>query len=216
MRTAIAPTVVFSLVALVTAAHADPRHELSIGGIARALRSPSANALTAHNLGGAAFGVARDLGLPLGPAALWVEAGAATGSVDGTMFQNLSTEIDTLDVTGGLRARYALHRLVFASARIDLGAQRVRLGIDGAGTSTSDHGWGGVASAAVALDMTTPPGRGALGIRVEAGYVIAQAISLSPHRSVSDDVLMLEMTDAGLGKLDLGGPTLSASLIGQF
>ena len=195
------------------------RHELWIGGSARALRSPSANALTDSNLGGTSLGYARDLGIGLVPGSgLWLEAGLVTGTADGTMFQQLSTELTTLDLTGGLRARYALHRLIVASARIDLGAQRVRVDInDHAGTSASDHSWGPVASAGAALDVyaktSAPFG---FGVRVELGYVLAPGLSLNPHRRVSDDVLMLPMTDFALGKLDVGGPTFAASLIGQF
>ena len=199
-------------------AHAEPRYELSVGSSARALRSPSANALTDRNLGGAAFGCARDLGIALGPASVWAEAGVTTGSADGAMFQTLSTQLDTLDLAGGLRARVPLHRLITASARVELGAQRVRIDIaDHAGTSASDHGWGRMASAGAALDLVARPGaRFGFGVRVEIGYVMAQAISLTPHRLIASDVLMLAMTDAALGKLDLGGPTLGASLVGQF
>jgi hypothetical protein len=112
---------------------------MSFGGGAarrrhRALRSPSANALTGDNLAGASFGIARDLGHDLGVdrgswlrpgLTLWVEAGLVTGSADGTMFQSLSTSIDALGLTGGLAARYRLHRRLAASARVALGAQRV-------------------------------------------------------------------------------------------
>ena len=52
--------------AAATAAHADPgRDELSLGGNARALRSPSANAVTGDNLSGLSIGAARALGLPV-------------------------------------------------------------------------------------------------------------------------------------------------------
>lgn len=215
MRLALIP---LAALGLASTAHAEPRYELSVGSSARALRSPSANALTDHNLGGASFGAAVDLGLDLGPASVWVEAGATTGSADGQMFQTLSTQIAAVDLTGGLRARVPLHRLITASARVELGAQRVRVDIsDSAGTSASDHGWGRMAAAGAALDLVTRPGaRFGFGVRVEVGYVMAQAISLTPHRDVGGDVLMLAMTDAALGALDLGGPTLGASLVGQF
>jgi hypothetical protein len=215
MRAALIPITVCWIV---SAAHADPSYELSVGGSARALRSSSANALTDRNLGGTAFGGARNLGLALGRASVWAEAGVTTGSADGEMFQTLSTELATVDLTGGLRARVPLHRLITASARVELGAQRVRVEIaDRAGTSASDHGWGRIASAGAALDLVTRPGsRFGFGVRVEVGYVMAQAIALTPHRRVASDVLMLAMTDAALGKLDLGGPTLGASLVGQF
>src|SRR5262249_44505219 len=139
------------------------------------------------------------------------------GAVDGTMFQTLSTDIATLGLTGGLRARYPLHRLIIASARIDVGAERVRLGIHSSGVTFSDHGWGTMVSAAAALDLFAMSGRSfGIGMRVELGYARAQAISLSPRSNVSSDTLMLPMMDASLGKLDLSGPTFAASLVGQF
>src|SRR5215468_386200 len=153
--------------------------EVSLGATARALRSPSANALTGANLAGMSLGIARDLGHDLGVSplpglTLWAEAGLVTGSADGTMFQSLSTAIDELGLTGGLAARYRLHRRLTASGRVAFGAQRVRAAItDSTGTTAYDHGWGAMASAAAALDvfLVTPPRRFALGLRLEAGYV---------------------------------------------
>jgi len=202
-----------------TAAHADTnRDELWIGGGGRALRSSSANALTDDNLSGSSFGYARDLGLAVRPGlALWAEAGLATGSADGTMFQTLSTEISTLGLTGGLRARYQLHRLIAASARLALGAQRASVAISSSGGSASDHGWGAMASAGAALDLfavARPPF--GFGVRAELGYVAAQAIGLTARRDSPDDVLMLAMDEVTLGGLDLSGPTFAISLVGQF
>jgi len=201
-------------------AHADTnRDELWIGGGARALRSSSANALTGDNLAGTSFGLARDLDIALVPKlAVWAEAGMTTGDASGTMFQTLSTEINALGLTGGLRARYQLHRLIAASARLDLGAQRASLAIsDRAGGSASDHGWGAMAQGSAALDLfavaRSPFG---IGLRAELGYVMAQAISLTAHRDVTSDTLMLPMTEVGLGHLDLSGPTFALSLVGQF
>jgi hypothetical protein len=139
-----------------TSAHADPNHnELSIGGTGRALRSSSANALTDGNLSGMTFGAARDLELsPLPDLALWAEAGLVTSSADGIMFQSLSTQIGQLGLTGGVAARYRLHRLIAASARLGLGAQRASVSVsDNSGTAASDHGWGATASAGAALDL---------------------------------------------------------------
>lgn len=201
-------------------AHADTnRDELWIGGGSRALRSASANAVTDANLGGTSFGYARDLGIAILPGlAVWAEAGMTTGSADGTMFQTISTELSATGLTGGLRARYQLHRLIAASARLALGAQRARIAItDDTGASASDHGWGTLAQVSAALDLfasTRPPF--GLGMRFELGYVAAQSISLTARRDVPDDVLMLPMTEAALGSLDLSGPTFAVSLVGQF
>jgi hypothetical protein len=219
VRTTIAPIALLWLTVSAAPAHAESnRHELWIGGSARALRSSSANALTDRNLGGASLGVARDLGISLVPGGgIWLEAGMTTGTADGTMFQTLLTELATLEFTGGLRARYPLHRLIIASARVDLGAQRVRLDVSGAGTTASDHSWGPIASAGAALDLfakaSAPFG---FGLRLELGYVVAPGLSLTPHRELPDDMLTLPMTDFSLGKLDLGGPTFAASFVGQF
>src|SRR5215468_449616 len=87
------------------------RDEVSLGATARALRSSSANALTGANLSGGSLGIARDLGHDVGISllpdlSLWLEAGLATGTARGTMFQSLSTTIDAIDVTAGVAARY--------------------------------------------------------------------------------------------------------------
>ena len=220
MRATIAPIALLLMTAAAAPARAEGnRHELWIGGSARALRSPSANALTDSNLGGTSLGYAHDLGIGLVPgSAIWLEAGLVTGAADGTMFQQLATEIATLDLTAGLRARYALHRLITASARIDLGAQRIRLDIDDhAGTSASDHSWGPIASAGAALDVfakaSAPFG---FGVRIEVGYVLAPGVALDPHRRVPDDMILLPMQDFNIGKLDVGGPSFAASFVGQF
>jgi hypothetical protein len=201
-------------------AHADTnRDELWIGGGTRTLASASANALTSDNLSGTSLGLARDLDIAVLPRmTVWAEAGLTTGDANGVMFQSLFTEISALGLTGGLRARYQLHRLIAASARLDLGAQRASLAIsDHAGSSASDHGWGAMAQASASLDLfavARPPF--GIGLRAELGYVIAQAISLTAHRDASSDTLMLPMTEVGLGHLDLSGPTFALSLVGQF
>jgi hypothetical protein len=218
VRATIAPIALLWLTSAAPAHAEANRHELWIGGSARALRSPSANALTDRNLGGASLGVARDLGVSLVPGGgIWLEAGMTTGTADGTMFQSLSTSLTSLDLTAGLRARYPLHRLIVASARVDLGAQRVRLDITGAGTTASDRSWGPLASAGAALDLfakaSAPFG---FGLRLELGYVVTPGLSLTPQRRVPDDMLTLPTTDFSLGELDLGGPTFAASFVGQF
>jgi hypothetical protein len=198
------------------------RDEISLGLAARALRSPSANALTGANLAGGTVGIARDLGRDLGASliprlTLWAEAGLVTGSAEGMMFQSLSTSIDALAVTGGIAARYRLHRRLSAAARVALGAQRARVDIRSAGATASDHGWGAMASTAAALDvfLTTAP-RFGLGLRIEAGYIAAQGIALTPHTDRPGDAIPIAMTELSLGHLDLGGPTASLSVLGQF
>ncbi len=202
-------------------AHADTnRDELWFGGGTRALRTPSANALTADNLDGASFGYARDLGVgvaSLPGLAVWAEAGMTTGSAKGTMFQTMATDLGALGFTGGLRVRYPLHRLIAASVRAELGAQRVDLGITDHASSASDNGWGTIGAAGVALDgfaLARPPF--GIGVRAELGYVMAQAIALTPHGDDGGDALRLAMTAASLGSLDLSGPTFAVSLVGQF
>jgi hypothetical protein len=72
-------------------------------------------------------------------------------------------------------------------------------------------------SAAAALDLLLiPPPRFGLGLRLEAGYVAAQGIALTPHSDRPGDAIPLAMTELSLGHLDLGGPSASFSLLGQF
>lgn len=221
-----APAIAAALAALATpaTARADANNdEIWIGGMARALRSSSANALTGANLAGGSLGIARDVGRDLGLAlhpdlGLWLEAGFAGGSAEGTMFQSLSTTINAIDLTLGVAARYRLLSRITASARLALGAQRVRVAIDASGMHTYDHAWGAMSSASAALDvfaLARPPF--GLGIRLEAGYLRAQAVALAPHPDDDeDDTLHLAMTSAALGHLDLSGPTFTLSLLGQF
>lgn len=199
-----------------TAARADPsRGEVWLGGAARALRTPSANAVTDNNLGGASLGVARDLGLDLGPhLGLWIEGGLTIDEAQGTMFQTMSTEISTVGITAGLRARYQLHRLVALTAHAGLGPQRVELEV---AYQLSDHRWGTQASAGGGLELFLRSRRRfAMGVRAEVGYVMTQAVELSPHRDTPGDVVALPITDLPIGRLDLSGPTAGLSVIAQF
>lgn len=220
-RARLAVAAVAALIALAPgAAHADTnRNEVWLGGESRALRTPSANALTADNLGGASFGVARDLGIAIAPdLALWAVAGMTSGSASGTLFQTMSTELDALGFTAGLRARYALHRLVAASARVELGAQRAEVAIsDRSQPAVSDKAWGTLASVGAALELfavARPPF--GFGVRAELGYARAQAIELTPRGGAGGEALRIPMTELPLGSLDLSGPTFSLALVGQF
>jgi hypothetical protein len=207
--------------AIAPAAHADTHSEVTLGATGRALRSSSANAVTGADLTGGALGVARDLGDDLGLTpvlglpglGLWAEAGLVGGAARGTMFQSLSTQIDSLAITGGLAARYRLHRLVTAAARIAAGAQRIELDLAGG----SDHAWGAVAAAGVSVDVFAfSLRRFGLGARLEAGYLAAAGVALTPHTDRSDDAIALSMNQLSIGHLDLSGPTASLSVLGQF
>lgn len=222
MRIAIAAILV-SLAVFPAAAHAEPARaepndEMWIGGNLRALRTASANALTAKNLDGTSVGYARALGVAVGPgASVWAEASITTGSAEGTLFQSMSTELDAVALTAGVRLRLPLHRLIAASAHAGLGAQRVRVAIDAPGASATDHGWGGLASASAALDLlAVARPRFGFGVRAELGYVVARPIAITPARTSSDDVLMLPISDVSLGEIDLSGAALTLSLVGQF
>jgi hypothetical protein len=215
----LAAAAVAAATTIAATAHADTnRNELSLGGNARALRSSSANAVTGDNLSGASIGAARDLGLsPLPGVSLWAEAGLATGTADGTMFEALSTEVNELGLTGGLAARYRLHRLITASARVALGAQRVSLRITDSPLPQSGSGWGALAQAGAAIDLlaTAAPPFG-IGVRVELGYVAAQGVGLALRRDGSGVANPLATSDLMIGRLDLSGPSASVSLLGQF
>jgi len=207
-------------IAMTSAARADSnRDEVWLGGSARALRSASANALTGANLAGTSLGVARDLGLGDDTGlAVWAVASLVTGDADGTMFDTLTTELSSIGVTGGVRVRYQLHRLIAASARVELGGQRIRVALtDRSGASASDHGWGAVASVGAALDVfaVARPPLG-LGLRVELGYVVGPSIAITPRAASAGDALRLPMTELALGGVDLRGPTFALSAVGQF
>jgi hypothetical protein len=222
LRPATLALVAAAVAATAAAAHADPnRNELSIGGNARALRSASADAVTGNNLSGVSIGAARDLGLPLLPGlpglSLWAEAGLSTGAADGTMFQTVATEIGELGLTGGLAARYRLHRLITASVRAGFGAQRTSLRIGDSPSTQSGSAWGAVAQAGAALDLfaTSRPPFG-IGVRVELGYAAAQAVGLTLHRDATGIPTPIGVTEPMPGHLDLGGPSFAVSLLGQF
>jgi hypothetical protein len=204
------------VLAIAATAHAG-NDELSLGSGARALRSSSANALTDDNLAGAAFGYARDLGITAPGLALWVEAGVTIDGARGTMFQTVTTDIGVVGVTAGLRARGHLHRRIAASARLDVGGQRVDVALGDRGGEASDHGWGAMASAGAAIDLLAVAQRSfAFGVRLDVGYVAARAVSLTMQRDTPGETLELAMTELAFGSLDLGGPTFAASLIAQF
>lgn len=202
-------------------ARAGDRNELAIGSWSRALRSPSANAVTADNLVGGALAYARDLRLgPVPGLALWAVGSFTWAGAEGTMFQTLATDVEVLGLSAGGRARYRLRDRIVASARLDLGAARTRLRLEDAmGHTASDARWGAIATAAVGLELLALAGpRFALGVRAELGYVVARAPALtaSPDGGGGDDVIRLPATEASLGHLDLGGRFFGLSLVSRF
>src|SRR3954470_3080227 len=104
-----------SLILLGVLSAAVPAHagnnEVWLGSTNRALRSPSANALTSDSLTGGQRADARALGIALVPRlSVWAVGGMSWGSAEGLMFQTLTTELDTLGFTVGGRARYTLNK----------------------------------------------------------------------------------------------------------
>lgn len=213
------PFVFVSLSVSVSPASAAPGRddELWFGGTTRALRSASANALTDDNLGGAAFGYAREV-VTLGPdLSVWAEADTTIDSARGELFQIMDTRLSVFDLSAGLRLRYALHRRIAASARVSAGAQRTAVEISGDGGRGNDTTWGVLASASLAVDfLAVAAPRFGLGLRAELGYVRAQAQSITLHDDTGSPAIPLPLMDAALGRLDLSGPTFGVSLVSQF
>jgi hypothetical protein len=207
------------LTAAASSAHAGD-HEVTIGSEVRALRSTSANALTSDSLGSGVLGYAHAVPIDLLPGlGLWATAAYRWGSVEGTMFQTLTTSLDTLSLTVGGRARYPLRRWIVAEAALDLGSARAAVSLDdGAGHSASDNGWGATVKVAAGLEvLLVRTRRVSLGIRLDLGYVEASRIGLSATpASGSDGTLQLAMDTASLGQLDLSGPVFATSVLSQF
>ena len=213
--------IVLSLLASSTAFAGD--HELSIGPSTRALRTDSANALTESSLDGGLLGYEHALELGLVPGVqVWATGSFGWGSADGTMFQTLSTSIDTLGFTLGGRARYPIWRWLNATARLDLGTARAAVALsDAAGHTAADSGWGAVAQGALGVEVVLLRSRSSrftLGLRAELGYIAASPVSLTatPESNSDDDTLQLEMSAASLGSLNLSGKVFSVSITSQF
>lgn len=207
-------------VALARPAHAND-NELTISESLRALRTTSANAITEDSLFGGALTYGRQLGIELVPhLELWAHATFSWAGAEGMMFQTINTELDTLGLTAGARARYPLwRRHLAATARVDLGAARAALELrDTSGRSASDAGWGGTTSAAFGLELyLVRVQRFALGVRFEIGVVATSSIPLTATPAPgSEDTLELEMSAASLGDLNLSGPAFTASVVSQF
>jgi hypothetical protein len=214
MRIAIPIALIFAT----SVAHAD-HNEVLLGGGTRALRSSSADAVTADSLGIGGVGYARELGLePVSHLALWAESRFDWGTVDGNMFQTMSTHVASGSLVVGGGARYALHRLVGATARVDLGTARTSLSLnDGSGHTASDSGWGAVVQGALGVEVFLERSQVfGFGLRAELGYTATSGVALTPHADSSSDTLKLQMTDASIGHLDLSGPSFALAMVGQF
>ncbi|MGE0869882.1 MAG: hypothetical protein AB7P03_15055 [Kofleriaceae bacterium] len=211
--------VVLAVIGVSGDAHAE-RNELGLGPSLRALRTDSANALTDQSFAGPAVSYARELGLELVPRLqLFAAAGIAGGGVDGEMFQSMATHVRQLSFTVGGRARYALHRLVAATARVDVGAARTSLELDMVGRTASDHGWGAITTAALGCELVSRMPRHAsiqLGIRLELGYVATTAVSLTPRVANGDDTIELPAMESPIGQLSLSGPSFDLVVFSRF
>jgi hypothetical protein len=211
-----------AVLAAAAPAHAGDQNELTIGSWNRALRSASANAVTDDNLGGGVLTYARDLRIrPVPRLAVWATGAFTWAGAEGQMFQTLTTEIDSLGLAAGARARYRVYSWLAVSARADLGTARTALRLtDAMGRSASDARWAGTATAAAALDLLAVAGpRFTLGLRAELGYTAASAPALTAtsDRGESDgDMLRLPVNESSLGHLDLGGRFFGFSLLSQF
>src|SRR5437660_6816043 len=95
-------------------------NDIGAGSSNRALRSASADAVTADGLGGGQIGYMRRLSDPFDMAdlELWVGGGMEFGAATGTMFQTLTTDVGSFAMLGAARARYRLIDHVAATARV--------------------------------------------------------------------------------------------------
>jgi hypothetical protein len=195
-------------------------NEISLFDTTRGLPSASAPALTETPMLGGGLTYARRLGAPLDELTdlqLWVGGGFELGSTSGTLFQTISTGIDTLSLFGLVRARYPLVRDVHASARVGLGSSRAALDLtDPARHTRSDSGWSAFATEALGLEVTSrESGRMAVGLRLELGYTRVTSAAITPAADAPSD-MRLKMSQTSFGHLDLSGPFLSFSLISVF
>ena len=211
---------VLALLLLSATAHAG-NNELAYTSSTRALRTDSANAVTADSLFGGAFTYARRID-PFAARGfeMWANGTFGWGVADGEMFQTITTELDTLAMTVGAQLRYHLTpRRFVASGRLDVGTSRASLAIhDDMGHTASDHGWGAISSVAVGIDCYAFAGqRYGLSFRAELSAVATSSIPLTATpESSGDDTLHLEMTAASLGTLNLSGPAFGISAVLQF
>ena len=197
---------------------ADGHNEVLIGSFDRAMHASSANAVTSESLGGMVLGYAHELDLGLLPKLqTWATAGFSWGGANGTMFSTLTTEIDALSFTLGGRARYEVFSHIAVGARLDLGTARAALTLREGDRQLSDSGWGGTTTAATSADLLAYAGPAfKLGFRFELGYTMTSAIPLAPSEAKDPSQNHLQMSQASLGHLDLGGRFVSFTAISQF
>jgi hypothetical protein len=196
-------------------------HEVSFGSKTRALRTSSANALTDESLAGGGVAYEHALGFRLIPdLALWATATIGGGSADGTLFQTMSTDLDTFDLGLGARARYPLRgQWLRATARLAVGAARTSVELRDEGHTAGDSAWGPTVESALGLELATarPNARISFGVRLEVGYVAAAPVSLTATPSSgSGGTLQLDMSPASLGRLNMSGGTFAFSLLSEF
>src|SRR6266850_6623105 len=166
-------------------------NEIELGSSNRALRSPSADAVTADGLGGGQLGYMHRIGDPFDvpDLELWIGGDMEFGDATGTMFQTMSTDVGSFAMLAAARARYRLIDHVSATARVAFGSARTRLELkDPSGLTLSDSGWGAIASGAVGVDLTALEDlRVSIGLRFELGYTRASTPALTPQPSSPDD-----------------------------
>jgi hypothetical protein len=217
MRIALALALAISVCASPALARADT--EFAIGSTNRALRAPSADAVTPDSLLGGSISLAHAIDIAPAPAMrVWVEAAFSDGEATGSLFQTMTTEVHGLSLTGGARLRYAPYQHLAVSARVAFGSERAYLKVsDAGGHAASDHGWGGVAIGALSTDLlAADSARFSFGLRAELGYVAASPVSLSPSPEHDGDMLRLPMTATSFGHLDLSGPYFTFGIVAAF
>jgi hypothetical protein len=200
-------------------ARADINDEVMFGSFTRALRSPSANAITSDSLDGGGLHIARDLGIQVMPRlAVWATAGIVGANASGTMFRTMTTDLGVLQITAGARARYTLWRHLAIGARIEVGTERTDFTLTNQAVDYRDVKWGAVTEQAVSLDLFAVGfDRFAIGMRFEVGYAATTRVDLVPRAGGGDDdMLVLPGAQASFGHLDLGGPFVGLSLVSQF
>lgn len=207
-------------------AHAEPAWRVDIGSSTRWLGSTSAASLTTDNLSTANFGAEHRIATVTAPFAIPVEiaggVGVSFGSSMGTVFQRLSTEIDTTELVAAAHATAHLGNRVALSARASLGASRVAVTLADLYTTeltpVDDHGWGTVSAASLGAEFAPVAlQKFRLGVGAEVGYVATSAIALHAYPSDRPDGdLSIATTYASIGHLDLDGWAFRFSVHAAF